>query len=101
MDKLMPDAAPPVVSVAQHYATHLAPVYEGLSGGLEAAVVRAAAELTGLGLLHRPRCQVVDLGAGFGAHTLALARAGHTVLALDTSTLLLQRLQQAAHDLAV
>ena len=97
----MPDVAVPVVSVAQHYATHLAPVYEWLCGGLEAAVARAAAELTGLGLLHRARGQVVDLGAGFGAHSLALARAGHAVLALDTSELLLQRLQQAAHDLPV
>jgi 2-polyprenyl-3-methyl-5-hydroxy-6-metoxy-1,4-benzoquinol methylase len=101
MHSLTPDTMAPVVSVTQHYATHLAPVYEWLSGGLEAAVARAAAELTGLGLLHRPRCQVVDLGAGFGAHSLALARAGHAVLALDTSALLLQRLQQAAHDQAV
>lgn len=91
----------PVTSVAHHYASHLAPVYEWLAGGLEAAVARAAAELTGLGLLHRPRCQAVDLGSGFGAHTLALARAGHAVLALDTSALLLQRLQQAAQGLAV
>jgi len=90
-----------VTTVAQHYAAHLAPLYEWLAGGLEAAVARAAAELTSLGLLHQPRCQVVDLGAGFGAHTLALARAGHAVLALDTSPLLLQRLQQAAQALAV
>ena len=71
MDKAVTDASAAVGSVAQHYAAHLAPVYEWLAGGLETAVVRAAAELTGLGLLHRPRCQVVDLGAGLGAHALA------------------------------
>jgi len=101
MDKAVTDAFAAAGSVAQHYSAHLAPVYEWLAGGLETAVVRAAAELTGLGLLHRPRCQVVDLGAGFGAHTLALARAGHAVLALDTSALLLQRLQHAAQGLPV
>jgi SAM-dependent methyltransferase len=101
MDKAPADAIATVGSVAQHYASHLAPVYEWLAGGLETAVVRAAAELTALGLLHRPRCQAVDLGAGFGAHALTLARAGHAVLALDTSALLLQRLQHAAQGLSV
>lgn len=101
MDQAATDANATVGSVVHHYASHLAPVYEWLAGGLETAVVRAAAELTALGLLHRPRCQVVDLGAGFGAYALAMARAGHAVLALDTSSLLLQRLQQAAHGLQI
>jgi SAM-dependent methyltransferase len=92
---------PPVSTVAQHYAEHLAPIYEWMAGGLEAAVACSVIELSELGLLQRPAGQVVDLGAGFGPHAIAMARGGHDVLALDTSALLLERLRLAAAGLPV
>jgi 2-polyprenyl-3-methyl-5-hydroxy-6-metoxy-1,4-benzoquinol methylase len=38
----------------------------------------------------------VDLGAGFGMHSIPLARAGYQVIALDFSAALLQTLRE--HD---
>lgn len=89
-----------MATVTQHYAAHLAPVYEWLAGGCDAAVTRAEAELAAMGVLQQ-RGLAVDLGAGFGAHAIALARAGHTVVAIDSSPLLLERLRQGAQALAV
>jgi 2-polyprenyl-3-methyl-5-hydroxy-6-metoxy-1,4-benzoquinol methylase len=62
-----------------------------MAGGLEAAVARSTAELSGSSLPQRPAYQVVDLGAGFGAHSIALARCGHDVLAVDASSLAQQQ----------
>lgn len=44
---------------------------------------------------------VLDVGAGTGRTTIALARAGHTVVALDNDAELLDELRRRARDLPV
>lgn len=85
-------------SVATHYETLLAPVYLWMAGGIEQALVQGAsdvADLTGGSGL------AVDLGAGFGMHSIPLARAGYRVLAIDSSTYLLEQLRAFADGLPV
>ena len=88
-------------SVTEHYATHLGPVYAWMAGGVDAAVARGAKEIEALGLVPRLTGHAVDLGAGFGMHSIPLARRGFTVLAIDTCGELLQTLRQAAGDLPI
>jgi SAM-dependent methyltransferase len=88
-------------SVTEHYATHLGPVYAWMAGGVDEAIARGAKEVEALGLAPRLTGQAVDLGAGFGMHSIPLARRGFAVLAIDSCGELLQTLRQAAGDLAV
>lgn len=85
-------------TVAEHYARHLAPVYEWMAGGSEAAFALGAADVAA----HLGRTRyAVDLGAGFGMHAIPLARAGARVLALDESELLLATLARNGAGLPV
>jgi hypothetical protein len=90
-----------MATVADHYKTHLAPVYAWMAGGLPAAFARGEAEvaavLPDLGAGH---C-AVDLGAGFGMHAVPLVRRGCSVLAVDTSEMLLDQLRREAAPLPV
>src|SRR6185312_17315128 len=88
-------------SVREHYASHLAPIYAWMCGGPEAALVRGDAELDALSLVPRASRRAVDLGAGFGMHSIPLARRGFEVLALDSSAELLRELRTLAAALAV
>ncbi len=85
-------------SIATHYETLLAPVYLWMAGGIEHALVQGAGDVAdlagGSGL-------AVDLGAGFGMHSIPLARAGYRVLAIDSSTHLLEQLRAFADGLPV
>jgi SAM-dependent methyltransferase len=86
-----------MTSVASHYETLLAPVYLWMAGGIEQALVQGAsdiAELSGGGF-------AIDLGAGFGMHSIPLARAGFRVLAIDSSAHLLEQLRAFADGLPV
>jgi SAM-dependent methyltransferase len=82
-----------MATVEAHYANHLAPIYLWMAGGMEAALQAGTADLAawlpGTGL-------AVDLGAGFGMHSIPLARAGYNVVAIDSSAALLQ--VQRAHS---
>ena len=88
-------------SVSDHYASHLAPIYAWMCGGAEAALARADAELDAIGLLPRGTRRAVDLGAGFGAHSIPLARRGFEVLAIDSSAELLDELRMLAAGMTV
>jgi len=88
-------------SVHDHYASHLAPIYAWMCGGAEAALVRGDAELDALGLMPRAARRAVDLGAGFGMHSIPLARRGFEVLAVDSSAELLRQLRTLAAALPV
>ena len=85
-------------SIAQHYSSHLAPVYVWMAGGIEAAIKvgthDVAAYIPGAGV-------AVDLGAGFGMHSIPLAGAGYEVLAVDTSALLLSTLRENSKGLPI
>lgn len=80
-----------MASVEAHYAEHLAPIYLWMAGGLEAALSAGSADLASV-LPGDGRA--VDLGAGFGMHSIPLARGGYEVTAVDSSALLLQTLSR-------
>ena len=81
------------MSVADHYESHLGPIYSWMIGDMDAAFARSDLELESLGL---PAAgTAIDLGAGFGLHALPLARRGFSVIALDAYQPLLDELQIA------
>jgi 2-polyprenyl-3-methyl-5-hydroxy-6-metoxy-1,4-benzoquinol methylase len=90
-----------MASVADHYRSHLAPVYAWMLGGFDAAIERGAAEVTTLLSAVAQGSVAVDLGAGFGMHSIPLARRGYSVLAIDTSSYLLEQLQTHAGALPI
>jgi SAM-dependent methyltransferase len=87
-----------MASVFSHYETLLAPIYSWMAGGIEHALVLGAADVSEF--LETPG-YAVDLGAGFGMHSIPLARAGFQVLAIDTSAYLLEELRKYSVDLPV
>jgi 2-polyprenyl-3-methyl-5-hydroxy-6-metoxy-1,4-benzoquinol methylase len=88
-------------SVHDHYASLLAPLYSWMAGGAEAAISRGEAELESLGLTPRSTAIAVDLGAGFGMHSIPMARRGYSVVAVDSSAELLRELQAHAGNLPI
>jgi SAM-dependent methyltransferase len=70
-------------------------------GDMEAATARADGELEAIGLSAITVGTAVDLGAGFGMHSLPLARRGYKVIAIDTYEPLLQELSSRAGRLAI
>jgi len=88
-------------SVQDHYKTHLAPVYVWMAGGLGAAIARGETEIDAVLPDLSTGCSAIDLGAGFGMHAIPLARRGCSVLAIDTSSLLLEQLAREGAALPV
>jgi len=80
------------ITVADHYEKHLGPIYTWMVGDVDAALSRSDAELDTLPLPSRAAGTAVDLGAGFGLHSLPLARRGFRVVAIDSYEPLLQEL---------
>jgi 2-polyprenyl-3-methyl-5-hydroxy-6-metoxy-1,4-benzoquinol methylase len=72
-----------------------------MAGGVEAAVKRGAAEIETIHALTPEGSVAVDLGAGFGMHTLPLAHRGFSVIAIDTCTELLEELRQRQDNLPI
>jgi hypothetical protein len=89
------------MTAKKHYAEHLAPIYVWMAGGLESAFSRGASEIEALGIDSINHTFAVDLGAGFGMHTIPLARKGVSVLAIDSSDYLLETLQNQSGKLPV
>jgi SAM-dependent methyltransferase len=90
-----------MASVQDHYKMHLAPVYAWMAGGLDAAIARGETEIGAVLPNLSTGRSAVDLGAGFGMHAIPLARRGCSVLAIDTSSLLLEQLDRQAAGLPV
>jgi len=90
-----------MATVAEHYAEHLAPIYVWMCGGLESALARGQAEIDAVCPDRQDGGSAVDLGAGFGMHAIALARRGYSVIAVDSSPVLLETLQAQAGTLPV
>jgi SAM-dependent methyltransferase len=87
-----------MTSVARHYESLLAPIYLWMAGGLDSALSGGAADVAEF--LATPG-YAVDLGAGFGMHAIPLAWAGFQVLAIDTSSHLLEQLRHNSVGLPV
>jgi len=68
---------------AEHYTNLLAPVYLWMAGGLDDALAQGTAEVEP----YRPSTPssqtALDLGAGFGIHSIPLARMGYSVTAIQ------------------
>ncbi|MDY0162830.1 class I SAM-dependent methyltransferase [Desulfobotulus sp.] len=90
-----------MASVSEHYANHLGSIYTWMAGGVESAFNRGAAETESFDPLFLNKSLAVDLGAGFGMHTIPLARRGFSVVAIDTCTELLEELRQHADTLPI
>ena len=90
-----------MVSVEEHYARHLAPIYVWMAGGFDSAVGRGDVEIEALFGAQAAEGIAVDLGAGFGMHAIPLARRGYSVLAVDSSTRLLELMKEHAGTLAI
>ena len=90
-----------MTSVQEHYNEHLGPVYAWMVGGTEAAIERGTAELDAIGVNPSKGGIAVDLGAGFGMHSIPLARRGFDVVAVDSSAVMLDELSRQANGLTI
>jgi SAM-dependent methyltransferase len=90
-----------IQSVHKHYSTHLGAVYSWTMGDLDAVFLRSNEFLTFLDLPEACGQLAVDLGCGFGLHTIPLAQRGYRVLAIDFCIELLSELRTRAAELPV
>jgi SAM-dependent methyltransferase len=91
-----------VTSVRDHYDTVLAEHYSRMFGDFEAKVAEQRALLERLGVPPGPGvATAVDLGCGSGFQSVALARLGFQVLAIDFSQRLIAELRDRARGLRV
>jgi SAM-dependent methyltransferase len=89
-------------SVRDHYDQVLATHYSRMFGDFDAKVAEQGALLERLGVAaRRDAAMAVDLGAGSGFQSVALAHLGFRVLAIDFSEGLLAELRDRARDLPV
>ena len=88
-------------TVEEHYENHLAPVYVWMTGGFDAAVSRGESEVNAVCSNPSKGHTAVDLGAGFGMHTIPLARLGYSVVAIDSSAKLLEVLREHVETLPI
>lgn len=90
-----------MTTTTAHYETHLGPVYTWMVGDLEAAFARSRVELDELRLPTHGDGVAIDLGAGFGLHSLPLAERGYTVTAIDNYNPLLDELRSRSASLPI
>lgn len=83
-----------VTSVTAHYRDHLAPVYSWMVGDFDSACYSAREFLEQIELLSDEGDVAVDLGCGHGIYSVALANQGYRVIAVDSSSHLLDELRQ-------
>jgi SAM-dependent methyltransferase len=90
-----------MITVADHYRTLLAPIYLWMAGGADAAFARGESELQAVLPGSWSGLTALDLGAGFGMHSIPLARRGCQVVAIDSSPLLLEQLRHWSAGLSI
>src|SRR6266540_4215569 len=91
-----------MTSVRDHYEGVLAEHYSRMFGDFEAKVAEQQTLLERLGItVSQDRPVAVDLGCGSGFQSIALARLGFRVLAIDFSPRLLAELEERARGLPV
>ncbi|WP_375418365.1 class I SAM-dependent methyltransferase [uncultured Hymenobacter sp.] len=84
-----------------HYDNHLAAFYSWMVGDFDVVQGHMTAYFQAHQLRPRSNGLALDLGAGTGLQTIALARLGFRVLALDFNAHLLQELRERAPELPV
>jgi Methyltransferase domain len=90
-----------MTSVSEHYAKHLGPMYIWMAGGVDSAVKRGSSEIETIHPLAPGESIAVDLGSGFGAHSIPLANRGFSVIAIDSCTELIGDLNQHRNTLPI
>jgi SAM-dependent methyltransferase len=90
-----------MATVADHYSSHLAPIYLWMAGGFDSAVMSGKSDLDALGIKAGANATALDLGAGFGMHAIPLARTGCAVTAVDESPALLKELRDRSVGLPI
>ena len=90
-----------MTTVSEHYEDHLAPIYLWMAGGFDAALARGTSEVDAICPAPSKGQIAVDLGAGFGMHSIPLAQRGLSVVAVDSSPLLLATLRDHAGPLTI
>jgi SAM-dependent methyltransferase len=90
-----------MASVEDHYSNLLAPIYLWMAGGIDAALAQGAGDVSKYVPARTDENVAIDLGAGFGMHSIPLARSGYTVAAIDSSPALLAELRKYSEGLSV
>ena len=90
-----------MVSVEEHYDNLLAPYYTWICGGFDLKIEENRNFIRDHGIRPVGSGVAVDLGAGSGFQSIALAESGFSVIALDTSRQLLAELKEKAKDLPI
>lgn len=88
-------------SVRDHYENLLAAHYTAMAGGFEQALAREDARFDRLAPEPGGNRTALDLGCGSGFQSVALARRGYAVTAIDLSATLLAELRDHAKGLPV
>src|SRR5262245_61447958 len=96
-----PTRKPMTSSVHDHYECLLAEHYTRMFGDFGTKVAEQQALLEKLGIGRLEGGQAVDLGCGSGFQSIALARLGFRVVAIDFSARLLQELREHARGLPI
>ena len=89
------------MGVKEHYQNHLGNFYSWMAGDLRMKVDAFSHFLAQQGLLANDGDLAVELGAGHGIQSLALAELGFKVIAIDFSHQLLQELKTNARSHSV
>jgi SAM-dependent methyltransferase len=90
-----------MATVTEHYDTHLADLYSWVLGGVGANVDENERFFDRIGARPSGSRRALDVGAGTGFQSVALARLGFDVTAVDLSERLLDELRRNAAGLHV
>lgn len=90
-----------MATVTEHYDNLLADYYSWMFGDFQAKVAANREFFSAQGMVPQRSAVAVDLGAGSGFQSLALAQLGFQVLAVDLSRKLLDELQSHSGVLSV
>ena len=83
-----------MASVSEHYDRVLARHYSSMFGDFDRAVAKQASLMAQAGIAPHEGLRALDLGCGSGVQSIALARMGYDVTAVDQSAELISELQR-------